>query len=513
MNTSPNEQSLIKFLLQNRQNKILLYVAAAAIIIQFTIFKYFYPFINFLNEYSFQQLEEASSNINNNMTPIGYPRFLRLISIFTYSDTILAAVQYLCIQASALFFIFTLFYFCKPGKLLQSILFVFVVFNPLFLYLANLLTRDSLFASLSMVWFSLLLWIVHRPSNKIMILYLLISFLAFNFRYHAIIYPIIGCFAFGISTMPLRKKLIGGILGLVIIGWPICYQGFQYKKITGRWQPAPNIGWIVANNTIYMYKHIKPAERKPVSIQYNELDKKIRRYLNSTTNIMFYPWELNEAGNVYLWHPPSPLYTYADAIFKKANDTLANKLKRWVVMAPEYEAYGIYLIRKYPLKYLTNYTAYNLKNYFIPPLEYLDRYSGGKTEIPDNVKNWFKLKSNKITTRVDNSINVILNFYSILNGIATIIMLLGLLYYWLLKELRYNNEHKKNIQLAAFAVLTNALFTIILTNSFLRLQAFPILLSTTFALLLVDWMLQLMKNRISADKESEISSRIAPEIT
>lgn len=494
MNASLNhEQSFINFLFHNRQNRIILYLTAIGIVTQFIVFKYLYPFANFIYDDSFQYLEEAARNPVISTHPVGYARFLRFISIFTYSDTVLTAVQYLLLQVSSLFLLFTLFYFHKPGKWLQYVLIGFIVINPLLLQLGNLVSRDAFFASLSMTWLALMLWIIHKPSNKIIIWHALVVFLTINVRYQAIIYPFIALFAFAINTIPLRKQLAGASAGVLLCVLFFCYQGFQYKKRTGHWQPAPLFGWLLANNAIYAYKHVPYTERKTVDPQYKALDKTVRRNLNSHMNVQFTPFEINEADDVYLWQFASPLLLYADTLFKQSNDTLASREKKWATMAQKYAAYGKHLIGKYPLQYLSYFAGIGAKKYFSPPVEYLERYNNGKKEVPDLAKNWFRYKTNTVFTRTDNKPATFLNFYTYFNFIMNTILFFGLLYYFILKGWQTDKAFHKTLLIVAIVWLTNALFTILLTTSAIRLNTFPLILSTTLALILVDWMLQLMK--------------------
>lgn len=489
-----NEQNFQHFLLHNKGNRIMLYMAATAIIIQFVIFKYIYPFASFLYEDSFTYIEAAANNTIVSTHPIGYSRFLRFLSVFTYSDTVLVAVQYLFIQTSAIFLLFTLFYFYKAGKIVQYTLLAFMVFNPLFLYLGNLISRDCLFTGLSMIWFALMLWIVYRPSNKIILWHAIVVFIAFTVRHHAIIYPFITILAFWLSNLPLRTKLAGAGAGIFLCSLYLGYSGIQYKKITGHWQPVPAFGWLLANNAMYMYKHIPRPDQKPVPNQFRELDKSIRLYQNATHNVMFYPFESNEAGSVYLWESGSPLLHYRNNVFKNSIDTTTSELTKWAGMGPLYTAYGMYLIRKYPWQYLANFAAYGAKKYFAPSVEYLKRYNMGNKEVNPIATTWFRYKSDKVYARMGNGKVWILDVYPYLSGIMNMVLFFGLIYYWLLKNRQYNRLFNKLILLTAGTWFINALFTILLSVSTLRLQAFPVLLTTTFALLLTDWMVQLMRS-------------------
>ncbi len=155
------------YLFKNKRTKTTLCVVAIAILIQFSIFKYLYPFAGFISGDSYSYLETAYWNLDINTYMVGYSRFLRLFSVFTKSDTALVAFQYLMLQASSLYLLFTLFYLYRITKTVQIILISFMVFNPLFLYLANYVSSDAFFLALSLIWFTLLLWNNAPAKNKV----------------------------------------------------------------------------------------------------------------------------------------------------------------------------------------------------------------------------------------------------------------------------------------------------------------------------------------------------------
>src|SRR5258708_20583126 len=111
------QNALKDYLLSIRLNRTFLWIAGIAIIVQFVIFKILYPYAGFINGDSYVYLESAYMNYDINTYPVGYSKFLRLFSVFSRSDTALVAFQYLIIQSSALYFIFTLFYFYNPANL------------------------------------------------------------------------------------------------------------------------------------------------------------------------------------------------------------------------------------------------------------------------------------------------------------------------------------------------------------------------------------------------------------
>jgi hypothetical protein len=495
--TSRTEVSFKDFLLKNKRNRKILWLAATAIVIQFTAFKYLYPYASFIHGDSFSYLEAANKNLDINTYMIGYSKFLRLFSVFTSSDTILVAFQYLLIQNSALFLLFTIFYFYKPGKVTQFILLGFVTFNPLFLHLANFVSSDCLFAALSLTWFTLLLWIIHRPTTKILIWQTLILYLVFTIRYNALIYPAIAAMAFGLSSLSLRKKIMGIGIGALLCGLFAYYTSYQYKKLTNYWQYSPFSGWQLTNNAMYAYRYVESANRKPVPKKFQLFDNMVRAYFDSTRDANKFPTESVVASTFYMWSPGMPMVKYRNRIFK--NDTAATELKKWASMGPFYKAYGLYIIKQYPQEFIKYFLWPNAQKYYAPPIEFMKSFNSGKGIVTPQARDWFEFKTQKITARMNKKVWV-LNFYPILSGIINVVMLFSLLFYTLLKGWQMDTIIKKGIALGGAVWLLNAVFTISASSAALRFQSFPIILTSVFVSLLLDW---LWKVAMSVDIDSQ----------
>jgi hypothetical protein len=503
-----NEQSFKAFLFNNRRNRMILYIAAAAIVIQFAIFKYLYPFASYIHGDSFSYINAAEKNLDINTYPIGYSRFLRLFSVFTNSDTALVTFQYLFIQASALFLLFTIFYFYKAGKTIQYMLIGYMVFNPLFLHLGNLVSSDCVFACLSLTWFSLMLWIIHRPTNKIIFWHTVVLFIAFTVRYNAIIYPFIATLAFWLSRLPIRKKMAGIVAGVLLCGLFAGYTSYKYKKLTAHWQFSPFSGWLLANNAMFAYRFVDNVDHKSVPKKFQALDNMIWNFFARARNLT--ASEEAQASTFYMWTPGLPLMKYRDSLFIAAKDS-AKEFKKWASMGPFYKEFGWYIIKKYPWHFVRYFMWPNSHKYYAPPLEFLENYNSKKGTVTEQAKTWFGYKSTKVKTRTSDGKVWVLDFYPILSGIINVVMLFGLLYYILLKGWQYNPVFKKIVAMGGVVWLLNAVFTIWASSAALRFQSFPVLLTTTFALLLVDWMAQLMRSIKLESKKEKISEQFSQE--
>lgn len=498
------------FLVKDRQNRIVLLLAAAALVIQFGIFKYYYPFASYIHGDSFSYLKAAYHNLDINTYMVGYSNFLRLFSVFTKSDFILTAFQYLFIQASGLFLLFTIFYFYRPGKVVQYVLLAFMVFNPLFLHLGNLISSDCVFASLSLTWFALLLWIINRSSTQVLVWQVIVLFLAFTVRYNALIYPFIAAATICLSKLPLRRKIATIGAGLMLCGLFVTYTSYKYKQLTGIWQYSPFSGWQFANNAMYAYRYVDSADRKPVAKKYAALDKMIREYFDTTRNFKKYPHEAVKASTFYMWSPGMPLMKYKDKIFKK--DTAATgDLRRWASMAPFYKEYGLYMIKKYPLQFAQYFMWPNSHKYYAPPIEFLQTYNGGRDSVPQLARTWFGYKSGKMWTRTKDPEVTILNFYPILSGVINVIMLFGLVFFTMLNGFNKNIYLRSAIFLGGAVWLLNAGFTIFASSAALRFQSFPILISTIFSLLIIDWIRVMAMDKKPTEKTEIRHEPILPE--
>ncbi|OQP67789.1 hypothetical protein [Niastella populi] len=497
-----NSVSFKEFLWGNRRNKMILNLVAIAIVIQFIIFKYLYPFASFIFGDSFSYIETAEQNLDINTYMVGYSRFLRFFSVFTSSDTALVAFQYLLIQVSTLFLLFTVFYFYKPSRLVQTVLLAFMVLNPLYLHLGNLVSSDCLFAALSITWFAVLLWLIHRPSNELIVWQAVLIFATFTVRYNALIYPFIAAVAFYLSSLSLRKKLIGIVAGLVLCGLFVFYTSYKYKQLTGYWQYSPFSGWQLTNNAMYAYRYVDAKDRKPVPRKFQAFDNMVREYFDSTRDVSKHPQEAMEASTVYMWTPDLSMFKYRDSLFR--NDSSAIELKKWASMGPFYKSYGLFIIRQYPWKFIRHFLWPNANKYYAPQVEFLQLYNSGRSKVITNAMNWFKYKTTEVRIRMKSNNVWVLNFYPILFGISNVIMFLTLICYVLLKGWKTKPYSAKGILMGSAVWIINATFTIGASSPALRFQCFPILLTTVFVALLLEWLWKVAMSREDSTAQTEL---------
>lgn len=477
-------RSFKEFLLKEKLQKRFLWIAGIAILLQFTLFKILYPFAGFIDGDSYVYIESAIYNLSVNTYPIGYPKFLRLLSIFTTSDTVLVALQYLMMQISGLYFTFSLFYLYSPGKATKWVIFCLVVFNPVALYMSNYVSSDSLFLALSTTWFTILLWVLRKPTVRLITWQIITLFLAFLVRYNALYYPIIAALVFILSRQSIKWKLTGIASSIAVVGAFMLFTANCYKEITGVRQFSPFTGWQLANNAMYAYRYIDKADREKVPPRFEVLDKSVRNYFDTSRNLKTHPEEMLVASTVYMWDPRSPLQQYMTNQFKKDSSTPV--LKQWASVAPLYAEYGTWLIRNYPVTFFKHYLWPNAQKYYAPPGEFLDIYNSGEDSVAKLGQSWFRFKNNKIRSAFKSKNVPILAYAPIMSGIMNVVFLIGILSVCLLKGVRFTSPFTPTLYLLTTLWLVNFLFSVFAAPVAYRYQLFGILIFSSFALLLLD---------------------------
>jgi protoporphyrinogen oxidase len=482
------DPSFKDYIFKNLAYKWFVWIGLIGIIVQLAVFKYFYPYASFINGDSYAYLETAYHNMSVNTYPIGYSMFLRLFSIFTKSDTALVVFQYLLLQGSVMAFLFTVFYFYNPGKLLKILLFGFFLFNPVFLYLGNYVSSDALFLSLSLIWFTILIWSLYRPSRYLIVLHAVVLFISFTVRYNALYYPLITAIVILLSKQRRLPQLAGLGMAVIMIGGFVWHSSSQYHGLTGIRQFTPFSGWQMANNALYAYRYVDSADVKPVPAQFRSLDKTVRTYFDTTRDVRKHPQEMLKASTVYMWDGTSPLQIFMKKQFEK--DTTKGVLEKWATVGPLYADYGAYLIRQYPVVFAKNYLWPNTLKYYAPPVEFLESYSTGVDSVTQIAQVWFAYKSNKLKIRAKDYNVTMLNFFPILSGMVNVLFLLGGLSFLLLNGQRQYPLMWKGIKLVVSLWVTNFAFSVFASPIALRFQLFYIIICIPFALLFTEYIIR-----------------------
>jgi len=173
-------------------------------------------------------------------------------------------------------------------------------------------------------------------------------------------------------------------------------------------------------------------------------------------------------------------------------------------MGPLYKAYGMYIIKQYPLQYARYFLWPNFKKYYAPPVEFLETYNSGYDQVAPSAQKWFGYESTKVKTRTKDFRIRLLDFYPIFSGIINVVMLCGLICFAMLNGFRMDMLFRKGILLAGSIWILNAGFTIFASSAALRYQSFPILLTSIFTFSLIDYIWKIGKIEQARDTQFTI---------
>ena len=452
----------------DKNHKSLLLYGSFVVIFIFSVLKFIYPFPNFMPPDSDSYIHAAKENLDINFWPIGYSKFLRLVSSFTTSDDIVVWLQYILLQASTFYLLFTFRYFLKPAPKVFNIIFWSTVLNPAIPLISNYISSDSLFISLTLIWIAQLWRILYKPSPTNIYANILVVLFAFMTRYNAIYYPIVSTVII-LSSKSKWKVKAGSIIVLATtIGYFIDSTIEQYKEETHTIEFSAFSGWQLASNSLYGYAHEKeiPIESVPVNLQ--PLQAIVKRNLDSLNKI---PWGQRPDNDPYLyyfWNSHSPLEEYS--YYNETMDSVEGEFKRWARQGSIYTSYGLFILKEKPISYLKYFAIPNLIKYYTPPAAFMGYYNMQSTEVNKEIAHWFYWKNNHLTTRSSGLRIGITRYLSIAFSILNILYLIGFASTILLEGSVKWGSIDKISKVCFFLWLANIIFSVFTAPIELRYQ-------------------------------------------
>jgi len=382
--------SVLQFMFN--QNRKWIALIGALLIAQFTIFKMAFPYVNFMPD-SYAYLDAAVRNASINMWPIGYSKFLRVFSAFFQTDTILALFQYLVLEFSILYLLFTLIFLINPGKVVRIITIVFFTVNPLFLLISNYVSSDALFTSLSIIWVVDLIRILLKHEKQQLWLQPLLLLALLTIRFTALFYPIITVIILFIANINWKHRMVSIMISALLIGLFLWHNTNKYNELTGERQFSGFGGWQLATNSLIMFSRMNPKGMSfDVPDKFKVLHALAIKHRDSLNHLKLRPDSI--PGVYYLWNENAPLRRYLE--LKYGADTITPYFKKWSSIATYYAEYGKLLAKQAPIEYLKYYLIPNAIEYWAPSIEFVGVYNMGSDSVGRAAKDWFGYKSQRI---------------------------------------------------------------------------------------------------------------------
>ena len=475
-----NTDSFSHFLFKNAGNKRYLLIALAGILTQFVVFKLCYPFADFFND-SYTYINAAAHHHTMSFRPIGYSRFLEGIHLLTTSDTALTFIQYLLIQTGGLMLFFSIRYFFPLHKTISAVLFVILVFNPVLLYISNLVSSDALFIGLSLLWFTQLIWIINRPRWIQLLPLAGLLFLVFTLRYAALYLPAVALLALLFS----RRNWLFQLSGIAVTVLPIIFEVQRIKHITKKETGTAVFSafgsWMSVNNALHMYPYIEVKDADLSSADLIAFNRMVKQYFDTLPE-QARPYPLAKVD--FLWGDNTPLKTYMHAIQKQKK--IKGYFDGWHAVAPVFSQYSNRLVRQHPVAFARYFLWPNAKNYCVPPHELL-LYNEGNNTVDSSAIKWFRYKSEQVTC-----INKAMTGF-ILQPVSYLFLLINILFCLLLaiviagaKYYSLSPRLLRTLLLTGGCWMVNFCFSVYAAPMVIRFQYFPMIVYSAFSLVLMN---------------------------
>lgn len=465
-----------------RRHKIIFRWLAICLILWFVLFKLLFPHPNFMPD-SYGYLGAAKDNPPVDTWPIGYSMFLRIESAFTRSDIVLVALQYFFLQATILYFLFGIAHVLQMNKRLLYVLAFLFSLNPVTLLISNYVAADALFSGLSLLWFCLLLQLWIKPAPRLFWIQAVLLTVLFTIRYNALYYPVVALVVIIFTPYSWLKRFMWAGVMLLLLGLFVGNNLWEYKKLTGKAQFSPFGGYMLGGNALFMYSRL-PKDTAPVPAKFMAFHQLVNKHIDSLKQATKRPD--STMGVYYIWK--GPMLEFTTRTYEM--DKKTPYFKRWATMAPFYQEYAGYLIRKHPLAYAEYFMLPNAGYYFAPPAEFLKDYNMGRDSVDRTAKEWFGYKNRQVksyikTTRIADYLSVVNTMFNI----VFIGCLLGLLLLrW--RKIRFC-IFNRSLLLVVLLIVGNFLFSVTLAPIVFRYQLLFFVLTVTFGCVLFSRLVQI----------------------
>lgn len=469
-----------EFLALIRANKWTVRIAVALMILEFIGFKLLYPHANILLDSNYY-IDAAYHNLNIDIWPTAYSKFLRLISVFTHSDTVVVAIQFICIEFAILYLYFTILYFMDPDKWARWFMLTAMIVNPAILSIVNYILSDTLFTALTLIWFTLMIWVLCRPKPTQTYILAALLFFLFMLRYYAIFYPVITFAVILLAKLPWRTKIYSIGVSVMLIGVFIWHTSNQYQKLLGKREFSAFSGWQIASNALIMYRNFDnfSADKPPARLV--PIHQFVTHELDSFSHLKSRPDSV--VTFFYMWNELSPLRKYM--AFKYKNDSTTPAFKRWASMGSEFKDYGQYLAKRHPWEYVRYYVWQGVQWFAIPTDEALSQYNNGRDSVSAEIKDWFDLRSRRVWSASKKIYTV--SYFPVVTAVMNALTILSVIGFFLLGC--YKNTSRdvtKIVTLFAGYWLINFLFSVVSAPMMLRYQLSIMLFAMSFGSSVID---------------------------
>jgi hypothetical protein len=352
---------------------------------------------------------------------------------------------------------------------------VLLIVNPLYLFQSNYVSSDAFFNSFTVLWFTLLIWILHKPSWPFIAIQMVVLAGLFMLRYNAIFFPIITAFVLMMAGGPWLKKVAGAVgtflTVLIIIAITTCVT----KSFTGTKTFSAFSGWQMANNALHVL-HNKKIDTASIKDKEVKAAVKFAVHFFDTSKPAFTD---TSATAYYMWYYNSPLKRYMTEYPGRKKSYFGT----WNALGPLYSKMGTTIILQDPIAYIKHFALPNAYEYLFPRMEIYEGYMEGRDTIAAIATKFFNYKSNKTPPHHPTIYAAVFTPMKYIFTLVNVLFLLVVGYYFTSRRYK-KTDLLFNQALLTFATfyLANFFFIVLLAPSVFRYNIPILTLSFPFLL-------------------------------
>jgi hypothetical protein len=306
----------------------------------------------------------------------------------------LTFVQYTLHILSISAFLFTIRHLFSLGRVPFYVMKAFCLVAPVPLYFCNYALSDSLFASLTVVWITAGMALLHKRSVWLVAIHLLSMFLALEVKYAALVYPLVSAVLFGVVFAGRGWRIARAVtMALVPLAILLTYYSMtrrDMERATGVDTFSGFSGWSLANNSVMILPYVKPdigemhdPEVRTAHHFVMQFPENHYRY-DAKLNTAEFMWSKDRAGKALL--------KYVRA--QKDSDYF----HAWVYAGAVWGKYGSFLVKRYPVEFARYFLLPNLAEVLYPTRIYLGPC---EREVSDLFKKWYHTDLKTFSYRFD----------------------------------------------------------------------------------------------------------------
>lgn len=492
--TTTKEPNFFQYIFRNKQNQRLLLIAFAANIVLFFIFKMVCPNAFFLSDSNAYVLAAIQSN-EVMYRPFGFSKFLQMVHSFSNGLDFFIWVQFLLLFVAGQFAFYSVDYLFRfKNQIFKKLSWFFITFNPVIFLLANFVLSDAVFTALTVVYITLLLWVVSRPNWWVIALQAIVLYWAFQIRYTALYYPALTVLALLLSTKSnIVTKAIGMLATFLVIFASYKHIKAQVNEVTGVDIFSGFSGWQMANNVVGIYPYINTSADEFETPEEKLLDSLSHIYVDSmdATNLQMIKEGKLTSG--FLWDKKSPLKVY---LFNHIYKYRVNYFISWYEVSEVYGDFGKTVIKNHPGAFFKYYLWPNTKNYFWPDSEDFGKYVTTNGEIPKDTREWFDVKTKQDLDSIPNFQKAVSAYATVLNFLLAFLnLILPIIYYINRKKIitEDSTNEKKSVIFWWLMVGCNMAFSIFAALIVLRYQCLLLIIGFGFPIIMLDRLFAMRK--------------------